>query len=124
MSDAKRDWSDVYGEEYRQRGLYIIGAHYDAAAGLMHIDFEAGFTISFAKNRSQVTVDATDEDLSEIAISSAGWSVDFPRIDNGLSLEGLLAGKFGNTRWEREWAEKHRAKEQERAEPSLTPVAA
>ena len=106
-TQKKRDWLDVYGQEYRERGLYIVAAHYDASTGMVHVKLKAGMTISFAKERSQALAKATDEQLSEVEVSPAGWSVDFPRIDDGFSLEGLLSGRFGNDRWEREWAEKH-----------------
>jgi hypothetical protein len=46
--------------------------------------------------------------LSEIEISSGGYSVHFPKLDADFSLEGLLAGRFGTATWEREWAEKHK----------------
>lgn len=104
----KHDWLEVYGEECRERGLYIVAAHYDPAAGMIHAQLKAGMTISVLKERVQGLVHATDEQLGEIEISPGGWSFIFPRIDDGVTLEGLLSGRFGNDRWEQEWAEKHR----------------
>ena len=104
---TKRDWLEVYGEEDRQRGLYIVAARYDAATQTVHVKLKAGMTISVPKDRVQGLAKATDEQLAEIEISPGGWSFDFPRIDDGISLEGLLSGRFGNDRWERDWAEKH-----------------
>jgi len=106
-TQKERDWLDVYGQENRERGLYIVAAYYDANTGVVHVKLKAGMTISFPKERSQALAKATDEQLSELEVSPAGWSVDFPRLDYGFSLEGLLSGRFGNDRWEREWAEKH-----------------
>jgi hypothetical protein len=107
-TQERRDWLDVYGEEYRQRGLYIVAAHYDPATGMIHAQLKAGMTISVPKERVQGLVHASNEQLSEVEISPGGWSFVFPRIDDGVSLEGLLSGRFGNDRWEQEWAEKHR----------------
>ncbi len=104
----KREWIDVYSEESRQRGLYFVGAHYDPATGMIHAQLKAGMTISVPKERVQGLASATDEQLSEVHISPAGWSFDFPRVDDGVTLEGLLSGRFGNDQWEQEWAEKHR----------------
>ena len=107
-AEQKINWMQVYGEEYRQRGLYITGAHYDASSRLIHVQLKAGMTISIPKERVQGIAHATDEQLSEVEISPAGWSFDFPRIDDGISLEGLMSGRFGNDHWECEWAERHR----------------
>lgn len=104
----KRDWLEVYGDECRQRGLYFVAARYDPATGIIHAQLKAGMTISVPKGRVQGLADATDEQLSEVEISPAGWSFDFPRIDDGITLEGMLSGRFGNDQWEQEWAEKHR----------------
>jgi hypothetical protein len=101
---------DLAGERARQikeSGLYAVAAHFDAATGLMYVTLKKGFTVSFPKERSQVMANATDEDLSEVDISGAGWYVIFPKLDDGFTVEGMLSGCFGNDRWEREWAEKH-----------------
>ncbi len=104
----KRDWLEVYGDECRARGLYFVAARYDPATGMIHAQLKAGMTISVPKERVQGLADATDEQLSEVEISPAGWSFDFPGIDDGVTLEGMLSGRFGNDQWEQEWAEKHR----------------
>ena len=108
VTQQEHDLAIERGREIQESGRYIVAAAYDPATQVMHVTFKAGFTISFAKERCQVTAKATDAELSETEISPAGWSVDFPKIDDGLTAEGLLAGRFGSVRWEREWAEKHR----------------
>jgi hypothetical protein len=107
VTQQEHDLATERSREIRESGRYIVAAAYDPATRTMHVTFRAGFTISFSKERCQVTAKATDAEMSEIEISPAGWSVDFPKLDDGLSAEGLLAGRFGNARWEREWAEKH-----------------
>ncbi len=107
VAPTKRDWLEVYGDEYRERGLYIVAAHFDAVMQTIHVKLQAGMTVSVPKERVQGLAHATGEQLAEVIISPGGWSVEFPRVDEGISLEGLLSGRFGNDRWEREWAEKH-----------------
>jgi hypothetical protein len=108
VSQEEHDLAAQRGRLIRENGRYIVAARYDPASRTMQVTFKAGFTILFSKERCQVTANATDEELSETEISPAGWSVDFPKIDDGLTAEGLLEGRFGNAQWEREWAEKHR----------------
>jgi hypothetical protein len=108
VTQKEHDLATKRTQEIQDSGRYIVAAHFDAVSQIMHVTFQSGFTISFPKERCQVTANALDEQLSEIEISPAGWSVDFPRVDDGLTAEGLLAGRFGSAEWERQWAEKHR----------------
>jgi len=108
VTQEEHDLAAERGHQLRESGRYIVAARYEPTSRTVHVTFKTGFTISFPKERCQVTANATDEELSETQISPAGWSVDFPRIDDGLTAEGLLAGRFGNDHWEREWADKHR----------------
>jgi hypothetical protein len=108
VTQQEHDLAAERGQQICESGLYAVAARYDPATGLVHVTLKNGMNISFPKERAQPLAYATDEQLSEVQISPAGWSVDFPRIDDGFTIEGLLAGRFGNARWEREWAEKNR----------------
>jgi len=108
VTQEEHDAATERAREIEQSGRYIIAAHFDPQTKIMHVSFKSGFTISFPKERCQVTAKASDDDLSVTEISPAGWSVDFPKIDDGLTAEGLLAGHFGSKRWEQEWFERHR----------------
>jgi hypothetical protein len=107
VTQEQHDLAAERGRQIRQSGLYAVAASYEAATGLVHVKLKNGMAISFPKERAQALAKATDEQLSEVEISPAGWSVDFPRIDDGFTIESLLAGRFGNDRWEREWAERN-----------------
>jgi hypothetical protein len=108
VTQQEHDLAAERGRQVRESGRYIVEAYFDAATQTMHVRFKTGFTISFAKERCEVTAHATDEQLGEVEISPAGWNVDFPRFDDGLTADGLLAGRFGSAKWEKEWAESHR----------------
>ncbi len=73
----------------------------------MHVTLKKGLTVTFPKVRSQVMANATDEALSEVSVEGGGWYVIFPKLDDGFMVESMLMGRFGNDRWEREWAKKH-----------------
>jgi hypothetical protein len=106
VTQEQHDLAEERGRQIQKSGLYAVAARYDANTGLIHVQLKTGMTISFPKERSQALANATDEQLSEVEISPAGWSVDFPRIDDGFTIEALLAGRFGNAHWEQQWAEK------------------
>ncbi|HEY5329196.1 MAG TPA: DUF2442 domain-containing protein [Acidobacteriaceae bacterium] len=108
VTQQEPDLAAERGQQIRDSGLYAVAAHYDPATGLVCVALKNGMNISFPKERAQSLAHATDEQLSEVQISPAGWSVDFPRIDDGFTIEGLLAGRFGSASWEREWAERNR----------------
>jgi hypothetical protein len=78
---------------------------------MITVDLSAGYSISFHKSRAQALHNATDEQLSEIDAEFPGWSVFFPKLDDGFTVEGLLAGRQGSPYWEREWAAQHRDEE-------------
>lgn len=107
VTQNEHDLATERAEQIRRSGRYITAVTYDPSARTVHVTFKAGFTISFPKERSQVTANASDDELSEVVISPAGWSFDFPRLDNGHTAEGVLAGRFGNRKWEEAWAAAH-----------------
>jgi hypothetical protein len=84
-----------------------VDARYDPATGMITVDLNRGYSVSFHKSRSQALHNATDEQLSEIDASDPGWSVFFPKLDDGFTVSGMLAGRFGNRHWEKKWADEH-----------------
>jgi hypothetical protein len=106
MAETKRDWLDVYDDEYRKRGLYILSAHYTPADQMIHVDFAAGFTMTFHRDRVGILQGATEDQVAEVTTTVAGWAIEFPTLDDGVSLAMLLSGKFGSDRWDQEWIQK------------------
>jgi hypothetical protein len=107
ISDKELLDGEERAERKRATGLYAVAAHYDAQSQTMHVTLKKGLTVTFPKVRSQVMAHATDEDLAEVVVEGGGWYVIFPKLDDGFMVESMLLGRFGNDRWEREWAEKH-----------------
>jgi hypothetical protein len=97
-------------ERGRMRSLTLpcaVAARYDAATGMITVDLNRGYSVSFHKSRSQALHEATDKQLSEIDAGYPGWSVFFPKLDDGFTVSGMLAGRFGNRHWEKKWADEH-----------------
>jgi hypothetical protein len=100
----------VAEERGRIRSLTMpcaVDARYDPVTGMITVDLNRGYSVSFHKSRSQALHNATDEQLSEIDASDPGWSVFFPKLDDGFTVSGMLAGRFGNRHWEKKWADEH-----------------
>jgi hypothetical protein len=114
---SDKDWAEAE-ERGRIRELtfpYAVAASYDESNGTVTVKLNRGFSVSFHKNRSQTLHKATNEQLRDIEVHST--SIFFPKLDDGFSVEGMLAGRFGTRRWEREWADAHQI---EIAENTLT----
>ena len=86
-----------------------LSAHYDAATGMITVELNRGYSISFHKSRHQALYRATDDQLSQIDLYPPDSVIFFPKLDDGFTVEGLVAGRFGSGRWEQDWAEMHSA---------------
>ena len=99
--------ADIRGEEMLRHLPRVVAARYDIATNQIHIELNKGFTISFPPQRAQTLAGASPEQLDEIEFSYPGFELYFPRLDDGLWVPSLVTGRFGNDRWEAEWAAKH-----------------
>jgi hypothetical protein len=61
--------------------------------GLIHVTLEDGRKIVFPCSENEYLSGATDRQRSTIEISPTG--VHWPLLDEDLSIEGLLAGRYG-----------------------------
>jgi len=84
-----------------------VAARYDSSTGMITVDLNRGYSMSFHKNRSQVLCHASDDELKQIEIEGAGRYIMFPKLDDGFTVLGMLAGRFGNRHWEKKWADEH-----------------
>ena len=94
-------------EEMLVRLPRVVAAWYDAANNRIHIELNKGFSISFPPQRAQTLAAASPDQLSEIEFTYPGFELYFPRLDDGLWVPSLVTGRFGNDRWEADWAAKH-----------------
>jgi len=107
ISDREMLESEQRADRKKATGMYAVAARYDRQTQTMHVTLKKGLTVSFPKMRSQVMSTASDDDLSEVVVEGRGSYVIFPKLDDGFMVESMLMGRFGNDRWEQEWAQKH-----------------
>jgi hypothetical protein len=97
------------GDELVKSEPGAIRARFDPIAGLVVIDLNRGYSISFPPARAQGLENAKSEELAECEITAAGLGIYFPKVDVDLWVPALVKGRFGNDRWEAAWAEAHPA---------------
>ncbi len=107
VTDRDYELAEANGREKLLKEPLAVAVRYDRASHRIAIDLNRGYSILFSPERVQELQHASDEDLSEVEIDFPGSSIYFPRLDAGLLVESALTGRFGNDRWEAEWARKH-----------------
>lgn len=74
-------------------------ARYDRDSGRIVIDLVNGATFSFPAALAQGLERATTEQLEAVEIAGAGFGLHWEALDADLTVEGLLAGRFGSARY-------------------------
>ncbi|NWK97772.1 DUF2442 domain-containing protein [Sphingobium lactosutens] len=74
-------------------------ARYDRSTGQVVIDLVSGATFSFPATLGQGLEKATAEQLEAVEIAGAGFGLHWEELDADLTVEGLLAGRFGSARY-------------------------
>ena len=110
ISDQEHDAAVERGEEMYRTLPHPVAVRYNAAARLVEVDLNWGYSIQFPPEWAQDLQNATDEQLSHVEIAGV-WGIYFPDIDADLWVPGLAQGIFGTKRWEADWAASHRSDE-------------
>ncbi|MFC3440585.1 DUF2442 domain-containing protein [Sphingobium rhizovicinum] len=63
------------------------------------IDLVSGATFSFPAALAQGLEQARAEQLEQVEIAGAGFGLHWEELDADLTVEGLLAGRFGSLRY-------------------------
>ncbi len=71
-------------------------ARYDRDSGHIVIDLVSGATFSFPAALAQGLEHARADQLDQVEIAGAGFGLHWEELDADLSVEGLLAGRFGS----------------------------
>ena len=74
-------------------------ARYDRDSGRIVIDLVSGATFSFPANLAQGLEQASAEQLEAVEVAGAGFGLHWEELDADLTVEGLLAGRFGSARY-------------------------
>jgi len=71
-------------------------ARYDRDSGHIVIDLVSGATFSFPATLAQGLEQARADQLDKVEIAGAGFGLHWEELDADLTVEGLLAGRFGS----------------------------
>lgn len=107
VTPQEYDEATARGLESLRTEPRALSARYDQALNLVFVELNTGYTVAFPPQRSQTLHDAKPEDLVDIEIDYPGFSIYFPRLDDGPLVTSLARGRFGNDRWEAAWLAAH-----------------
>lgn len=103
-SDAQIAVAEARGRDMLENEPRVLAARYDAKSGRMVVDLSNGATYAFPTTLAQGLEFASAEELAEVEILGAGFGLHWESLDVDLSIQGLLAGRFGNRAWMSELA--------------------
>jgi len=72
---------------------------YDRKTGHIMIDLVSGATFSFPATLAQGLEQASADQLEKVEIAGAGFGLHWEELDADLTVEGLMAGRFGSARY-------------------------
>ncbi len=98
ITDEELRAAEARTDELRARG-HAVAARYDRDAGRVVVSLHNGVELSFPAAISQPLANASPEDLEEVEVEPDGLALFWPRLDDGLTVPGLLAGSFGTRAW-------------------------
>jgi Protein of unknown function (DUF2442) len=87
-----------------QKPRHAVAARFDTLTHKIVVELDNGADFSFPPNLAQGLRGYSDADLQQIEISPLGTGLHWPTLDADLTVDGLLAGVFGNRYWMRELA--------------------
>lgn len=72
---------------------------YNRDSGHIIIDLVSGATFSFPATLVQGLEQASADQLAKVEIAGVGFGLHWEELDADLTVEGLLAGRFGSVRY-------------------------
>lgn len=87
------------GEEELRTQPLAVAVRFDKRIRRVIVDLNKGTTLSVPVDLLQGVHDASVKDLSRVEIMSPGLDIEWPTLDQQFSIEGLMAGRFGNKAW-------------------------
>jgi hypothetical protein len=99
LTQAQFDEAVRRGDHDRAVKPRACAARYDRSTGRIVIDLVSGATFSFPAALAQGLEQASAEQLEQVEIAGAGFGLHWEELDADLTVEGLLAGRFGSARY-------------------------
>ena len=82
-----------------QHNNYIVEAVYHRTLDLFELKISNGRRLVFARENLQPLASAAPEQAADFTTKPNGRHIWWPKLDEGLSLAGLLEGRTGNDKW-------------------------
>jgi hypothetical protein len=79
--------------------LRIVEAVYHRTLDLFELKISNGRRLVFARENLQPLASAAPEQAADFTTKPNGRHIWWPKLDEGLSLAGLLEGRTGNDKW-------------------------
>ena len=98
LTDAQIEAANARGREI-EKLPHAAAARYDRTTDRIVVDLTNGASFAFPPRLAERLANASPEDLADIELSGAGFGLHWPRLDEDLTVPGLLAGVFGTARW-------------------------
>lgn len=89
---------------------HAVAARYDRSAGKFIVDLNNGTTFIFPAHVCQGLTQASEEELADVSISPSGGGLLWNRLDEGLTIGGLMRGIFGTKAWMAELGRRSKGK--------------
>lgn len=80
----------------------VVQVKYLNSPDLLLMVMKSGQRVAIPREQIQTLATASRRKVAEIEIENFGTALHWPQLDFDLSVEGLLKGFTGNTRWMRE----------------------
>ncbi|HEX8486473.1 DUF2442 domain-containing protein [Sphingomonas sp.] len=99
ISDAEWSAAEERGRIEMATKPRARSALYDVASQRLIVELVNGSTFIFPPRLAQGLENATDAQLSRVEILGVGFGLHWEELDADVSVEGLLAGRFGSRRY-------------------------
>ena len=94
------------GEQLADSEPFAVNAWYESADQLVFIEMNNGVLMGFPSQLLQGLEDATDEQLSQVKLTSTGYGLHWETLDVDLGVPQLVSGLFGTKKWMQELGRK------------------
>lgn len=99
LTDAQWEAAEERGRIEYETKPRATAARYDRASALLAIDLANGCKFFFPPRLVQGLELATDDQLDRVEILGLGFGLDWEELDVQIRVDGVLAGRFGSTRY-------------------------
>lgn len=100
------EWNDEEAKAANERGRIALATkpraravRYDRVQDRIIVDLVNGATFAFPPRLLQGLENASAEEIAEVEVLGVGFGLHWETLDADFTVEGLMAGRFGTTRY-------------------------